>query len=227
MLDKKKGAVLTGDKQVEIQERPLAEVGSNAGVVKIEACGICGSDLHAWSAAGKVMPYGTLLGHEATGTIVEIGPEAKQLKVGDRVAINGFTPCGYCVACRRGLSNACVNNLERTIGNSDKLDGAFADYIWLPEIDTTAVKMPDKLSFEEGALTEPLATVVHAIRISKFQVGDTAGVVGAGPIGLLAVQALRVAGAGKIIISQRPGGRRDLAMKLGAHDAINPRTYSR
>jgi 2-desacetyl-2-hydroxyethyl bacteriochlorophyllide A dehydrogenase len=223
MPSTKKGAVLTGAKQAEIQERPIPPVGPRDAVVKVKICGICGSDVHGWASGGEVYPLGTLMGHEATGTVVEAGAEVKTLKVGDNVAINGFTPCGECVACRRGLSNACVNNLDRTIGNSDKLDGAFADYIWLPEADITADKMPDNVSFEEGALTEPLATAVHAIRLSDFQVGDTAVVVGAGPIGLLAIQALRIGGAGKIIVSQRPGARRDLAIELGADDAVNPR----
>ena len=127
------------------------------------------------------------------------------------------------MACRRGLSNACVNNLDRTIGNSDKLDGAFADYIWLPELEIMATKMPQNLSFEDGALTEPLATSVHAVRISQFQVGDTVVVAGAGPIGLLAIQALKVGGAGRIIVSQSPGPRRELALELGADEAGNPR----
>jgi 2-desacetyl-2-hydroxyethyl bacteriochlorophyllide A dehydrogenase len=219
----KKGAVLTGAKQAEIQERPIPPVGPRDAVVKIEICGICGSDVHGWVSGGDVYPLGTLMGHEATGTIVEAGSEVKTLKVGDNVAINGFTPCGECVACRRGLSNACVNNMDRTIGNSDKLDGAFADYIWLPEVDITAAKMPDNVSFEDDALTEPLATSLHAVRLSNFRVGDTAVVVGAGPIGLLAIQTLRIGGAGKIIVSQRPSAWRDLAMEMGAHDAVNPR----
>jgi threonine dehydrogenase-like Zn-dependent dehydrogenase len=223
MATTKRGAVLTGAKQATIEDRPLPPAGPGEAIVKVEVCGICGSDVHGWEAGGTVYPIGTLMGHEATGTVTEVGSEVKTLKVGDRVAINGFTPCGYCIACRRGLSNACVNNLERTIGNSDKLDGAFADYIWLPNVDVTAVKMPDNLTFDDGALTEPLATGVHAVRISNFQVGDTAVVVGAGPIGLLAIQALHIGGAGKIVVSQRPGTRQDLALELGAHEAINPR----
>ena len=223
MPDKKKGVVLTGARQIAIEERPLPKAEPGEGIVKIEFCGICGSDLHGWEAGGSVYPLGTLMGHEAVGTIMETGESVESLKVGDKVAINGFSPCGYCVACRRGLSNACVNNLDRTIGNSDKLDGAFADYIWLPDLETMATRMPQQLSFEEGALAEPLATSVHAIRISQFQVGDTAVVAGAGPIGLLAIQALKIGGAGRIIVSQSPGARRELAMELGADEAINPR----
>jgi (R,R)-butanediol dehydrogenase/meso-butanediol dehydrogenase/diacetyl reductase len=223
MPNTKKGVVLTGAKQIAIQERPLPEPGQGEGIVKVEICGICGSDLHGWEAGGSVYPLGTLMGHEAVGTVVQVGEGVKTLKAGDKVAVNGFSPCGYCVACRRGLSNACVNNLDRTIGNSDKLDGAFADYIWLPDIELMTAPMPENLSFEEGALTEPLATSVHAVRISQFQVGDTVAVAGAGPIGLLAVQALKVGGAGRIIISQSPGARRELALEFGADEAVNPR----
>ena len=197
MPTSKRGVVLTGDKQAVIEERPLKPVGPTDAIVKVDFCGICGSDLHAWGAGGAVYPYGTLMGHEATGTVVEVGSDVSLMKPGDRVAINGFTPCGECVACRNGIPNACVKNMIRTIGQTPVLDGAFADYIWLPDVDITAVKMPDSLSSEEGAFTEPAATVVHAIRISRFQVGDSVAVVGAGPIGLLCISALKAAGGGR------------------------------
>jgi (R,R)-butanediol dehydrogenase/meso-butanediol dehydrogenase/diacetyl reductase len=223
MSETTRGVILTGDRQSAIQDRKLRAVGLADAIVKVDFCGICGSDLHAWSAAGAVYPYGTLMGHEATGTVAEVGSDVKQLKPGDRVAINGFTPCGVCVACRNGIPNACVNNMIRTIGQTPELDGAFADYIWLPDVDVTAVKMPDSLSSQEGAFTEPAATVVHAIRSSRFQVGDTVAVVGAGPIGLLCVSALQAAGAGKVIVSQRPSPRAELAKQFGASALINPR----
>ena len=223
MPDTKKGVVLTGAEQISIEERPLPEPGPGEGIVRVELCGICGSDLHGWEAGGAVYPLGTLMGHEAVGTVEAVGDGVKALKAGDKVAINGFSPCGYCVACRRGLNNACVNNLDRTIGNSDKLDGAFANFIWLPELEVMTAEMPQNLGFEEGALTEPLATSVHAVRISQFQVGDTVVVAGAGPIGLLAIQVLKVGGAERIIVSQSPGPRRELALEFGADEAVNPR----
>jgi (R,R)-butanediol dehydrogenase/meso-butanediol dehydrogenase/diacetyl reductase len=145
------------------------------------------------------------------------------MKPGDRVAINGFKPCGKCVACTSGMVNACVNNMVNTIGQTPALDGAFADRLYLPDIDVTAVKIPDHLSSEHGAFTEPAATGVHAIRISKYRVGDSVAVVGAGPIGLLVTAGLKAAGAGQIIVSQRPGARADLALKFGATHLINPR----
>ncbi len=223
MTETTRGVILTGDRQTAIEQRKLRAVGPTDAIVKVDFCGICGSDLHAWSAAGAVYPYGTLMGHEATGTVAEVGSEVQQLKPGDRVSINGFTPCGKCVACRNGIPNACVDNMIRTIGQTPELDGAFADYIWLPDVDVTAVKMPDSLSSEEGAFTEPAATVVHAIRLSPMRAGDTVAVVGAGPIGLLCVSALQTAGAGKVIVSQSPGARADLARKFGADEVINPR----
>ena len=224
MINKNRGCILIADQQTSIEVRPITRtVGPKDAIVKISFCGICGSDLHGWQANGAVYEFGTLMGHEATGIIEQVGSDVTNLKVGDRVAINGFTPCGECVACRNGLENACVNNMIRTIGQTSKLDGAFADYIWLPDVDITAVKMPDDLSMEEGAFTEPAATVVHAIRISQFKPGDTAAVVGAGPIGLLAVSALKAAGASKVIMSQRPGKRAELALQFGADELVNPR----
>jgi (R,R)-butanediol dehydrogenase/meso-butanediol dehydrogenase/diacetyl reductase len=113
--------------------------------------------------------------------------------------------------------------MVNTIGQTPSLDGAFADRVYLPDIDVTAVKIPDHLSAEHGAFTEPAATGVHAIRISKYRVGDTVAVVGAGPIGLLVTAALKAGGAGQIIVSQRPGPRADLALKFDATHLINPR----
>jgi len=223
MTETTRGCILTGDRQTAIEQRALHAVGPTDAIVKVDCCGICGSDLHAWSANGAVYQFGTLMGHEATGTVAEVGKDVEKLKPGDRVAINGFTPCGTCVACRNGIPNACVNNMIRTIGQTPVLDGAFADYIWLPEVDVTAVKMPDSLSLEEGAFTEPAATVVHAIRISPMKAGDTVAVVGAGPIGLLCVSALQACGAGRVIVSQSPGPRAELARQFGADAVINPR----
>jgi (R,R)-butanediol dehydrogenase/meso-butanediol dehydrogenase/diacetyl reductase len=223
MIQTTRGCVLKADRQAVIEEVPLKPVGPRDAIVKVEYCGICGSDLHAWGANGAVYEFGTVMGHEATGTVEEAGAEVKQFKPGDRVAINGFTPCGECVACRNGIPNACVNNMIRTIGQTPVIAGAFAERIWLPEVDVTADKMPDSLSSEEGAFTEPAATVVHAIRISRFQVGDTVAVVGAGPIGLLCVSALQAAGAGRVIVSQSPGARAELAKQFGASAVINPR----
>jgi len=219
----KRGAVLVGTKQAEIQERPLPEPGAGEAVIKVDYCGMCGSDTHGWAAGGAVFALGTMMGHEPVGTVAAVGKGVTRYKEGDRVAINGFKPCGVCPPCRRSMYNICVNNMTQTIGNSDKLDGAFADYIWLPDADLMAVKVPEQLSQEDAALTEPLATSFHAVRLSGMQVGDTAAVIGAGPVGLLAIQVLKAAGAGKIIVSQRPGDRRDLAMEFGADVAINPR----
>jgi threonine dehydrogenase-like Zn-dependent dehydrogenase len=123
MTETTRGVILTGDRQTAIEQRKLRAVGPTDAIVKVDFCGICGSDLHAWSAAGAVYPYGTLMGHEATGTVAEVGSEVRQLKPGDCVSINGFTPCGKCVACRNGIPNACVDNMIRTIGQTPKLDG--------------------------------------------------------------------------------------------------------
>ena len=223
MPETTRGAVLTANKKATVQDIPLKPVGPRDAIVKVDYCGICGSDLHGWAADGAVYEYGTVMGHEATGTVEEDGPEVRLLKRGDRVAINGFTPCQECVACRSGIENACVNNMIRTIGQTSVIPGAFADWIWLPSIDVTAVKMPDQLSSQEGAFTEPAATVVHSIRISRFKPGDIAAVVGAGPIGLLTIAALRVAGAGKIVVSQSPGARAEMALQYGADAVVNPR----
>lgn len=222
-MNKTRGAVLVADKQAEIEEFELKPVGPKDAIVRVKACGICGSDLHAWAANGGVYEFGTVMGHEAVGIVEEVGAGVQSIKVGDRVSINGFTPCHDCIACRSGAENACLNNMIRTIGQTSVIAGAFADRIWLPDIDVTAVKMPESMTMEEGAFTEPAATCVHAIRLSKFKPGAVCAVVGAGPIGLITVSALKAAGAGKIIVSQSPGPRAEMAKTFGADAVVNPR----
>jgi threonine dehydrogenase-like Zn-dependent dehydrogenase len=214
-------AVLSAVKELTIEERPTPATGPGEALVKVEVCGICGSDVHAY-LSGHLFPIGTVMGHEPAGTVVEVGPDVKGFQPGDRVAVYSVTACGICPACRRGLDYYCVNGLDRTLGNTDQLDGAYADYVWIPCADAMLVKMPDQMSFEDATLADPLGTPLHAIRNSSFRPGDATAVLGAGPIGLMAIQLLRISGACKVICTEVSPQRSVIARELGADVVLNP-----
>jgi (R,R)-butanediol dehydrogenase/meso-butanediol dehydrogenase/diacetyl reductase len=213
--------VLSDIERLIIEERPVPQVGPTGALVKVEVCGICGSDLHAY-LSGDIFPIGTVMGHECAGTIVEVGEAVKDLGPGDRVAVFGATTCGTCIACRRGLSHHCLHALERAVGCSTELDGGYAEYLWLPYVDEMVFKMPDGLSFEDAALADPVASALRPVRASRFRPGDAVAVLGAGPIGLMAIQLLKLGGAGQIIATEISPHRTAIAHLLGADVVLNP-----
>ena len=216
-----KVAVLSNVGKLTVEERSIPRVGHGEALVKVEVCGICGSDVHAY-VSGKLFPIGTVMGHEAAGTVVEAGPGVERFQVGDRVAVFGSTTCGACPACLRGLHFHCLNGMDRTIGNTDRLDGAYAEYLWLPHADEMMVRIPDAMSFEDASLADPVATPLRAIRLSPFKPGDMVAVLGAGPIGLMAIQLLKIGGAGMILCTEVSPQRAAIAQQLGADVVLNP-----
>jgi L-iditol 2-dehydrogenase len=155
------------------------------------------------------------MGHEAAGVIAEVGKQVKDWKKGDRVTFDSTVFCGACWYCQRGLINLCDH--RRVLGVSCKdyrQHGAFAEYVALPQ--RILYALPDSVSFEQAAMVEPVSIAVHAVEITAVSLGDTAVVVGAGMVGLLVVQALRVAGCGKIIAVDLEPEKLKLALTLGA-----------
>jgi (R,R)-butanediol dehydrogenase/meso-butanediol dehydrogenase/diacetyl reductase len=216
-----RAAVLVDKQKLALEERPIPPVGPGDALVKVEVCGICGSDLHSY-ATGDVFPLGTVMGHEAVGTVLEVGESVRDIRPGDRVALFGTTSCGTCSACRRGLEPYCFHSLERTVGDTPLLSGAYAEYLWLPFADQMLVTIPDGLSCEAAALANPVATALHAVRLSSFKPGDTVAVLGAGPIGLLTIHLLALGGAAKILATEISPQRSAAARALGAALVLHP-----
>ncbi|MEI4473601.1 2,3-butanediol dehydrogenase [Frigidibacter sp. MR17.24] len=223
-----KAARWHGVKDIRVED--LAEPVPGPGEVKVRVAwtGICGSDLHEYLAGPIFVPVGAehplsrdkapiTLGHEYCGTVAELGAGVTGLAVGDRVAIEPIFACGDCPACHEGRYNLCDS--LGFVGLSGG-HGGFAAHSVVPA--RMVHKMPDALSMEQGALVEPAAVALHAVRLSKIRAGDTAAVFGAGPIGLLVVEALRVAGAAQIHVVEPSGVRRQKALELGATSAIDP-----
>ena len=184
-------------------------------VVKVECCGICGTDLHILAGEFPPTPYPITPGHEFAGTVVARGADVRpDLPVGARVAVDPSLYCGYCRKCRAGRDNLCEN--WAAIG--DTVNGAFAEFVAVPAVN--AYRLPDHLDGQYGAMVEPLACAVHGIRRLGPVFGEPTVVVGAGTMGLMMLQLLLHAGAGPIAVVDRVSERLEVARKLGATQAV-------
>ena len=197
------------------EEVPDPQIGGHEVLVKVRACGICGSDVHGMDGStGRRRPP-IIMGHEAAGVIAEVGKQVKGWTTGDRVTFDSTISCGECWFCQRGLINLCDNRRVLGVSCEDyRQSGAFAEYLALP--DRILYRVPDTVSFEQASMVEPVSVAVHAVNRTPISLGDTAVVVGAGMVGLLVIQALRIAGCGKIIAVDLEPEKLKLALTLGA-----------
>jgi L-iditol 2-dehydrogenase len=190
-------------------------------IVRVRAASICGSDVHGMDGStGRRRPP-VIMGHEASGEIVEIGPEVRRFEVGSRVTFDSTEYCGSCWHCRRGEPNLCDD--RRVLGVSCaeyRRDGAFAEYLALPE--RILYALPEGLDYVRASLAEPLGVAVHAAAIARIGLHESLAVVGTGLIGLLLVQVLRGATAGLLIAFDTDPARREAALRFGADAAIDP-----
>jgi len=199
---------------------PIEDPGPGEVQVRIEAVGVCGSDLHAYSegAVGSTPNvYPMVLGHEPAGRIVKTGAGVTGLAVGDRGALEPALYCYHCEFCLRGLHNVCAN--LRFLSNSP-YPGFFRELVNLPVANFRPI--PTGMSFGEAALAEPLAVALHSLSLASIRPGETVLVIGAGPIGLLTIAALRAARAGRIWAVEPLPHRRELARGIGADAALDP-----
>jgi (R,R)-butanediol dehydrogenase/meso-butanediol dehydrogenase/diacetyl reductase len=211
---------------VRLDDVPEPVAATGEVVIGVEACGICGSDLHEYLDGPLYIPVRphpltgvappVTLGHEFVGRIVTTGPDVRQVRPGDRVAVNPCLLCGTCQRCRRGQVNHCAR--LATLGLSR--DGAFAPLVAAPA--ASCHVLPPEVGEGEGAFVEPLAVAVHAARRARLSPGARVVVVGAGPIGLLLLQVLRARGAGWVAVVEPRAERRRLARELGADHVVDP-----
>jgi len=209
--------VFRGEGRLAYEQRPIPTVTLPDDVlVKIEACGICGTDLNilAVPPAHKATP-GIVIGHEGVGIVAEIGPAVQGLRRGDRVVIANRLTCGRCAYCRRGLDNQCTD--YQTIGTT--LDGAFAPFLRAPA--RALWKIDPSVPRDDAALFEPLACAVGAVKRAPFQVGDNVAIIGAGPMGLLFGQLYRALGAGRVIVVDVAPFRLEFAQAIGMDVALD------
>lgn len=223
-----KAARWYGPKDIRIENVPEPVPQKGEVKVKVHWCGICGSDLHEYLAGPIFIPKDqehpltkekapVILGHEFSGEIVEAGEGVTELKPGDRVALEPIVSCKECENCAIGKYNLCTSLGFHGLAGGG---GGFSEYTVFPA--KFVHKLPDKLSYEEGALVEPIAVAVHSVRQSKMKQGDSAIVFGSGPIGLATIQSVRAAGAKDIVAVEISKTRKEYAKKFGATSVLDP-----
>ncbi|MGD2126335.1 MAG: alcohol dehydrogenase catalytic domain-containing protein [Desulfobacteraceae bacterium] len=209
-----KAAVFQGASRVEVLHVPEPEIGSDELLIKVHYCGICGSDLEAYHT-GMYEP-GTIIGHEFSGEVVQIGGKLSGWREGDRVTANDAILCGRCLPCTQGRPTLCDDLLMPGI----TVNGGMAEYAALPA--RALNPLPEGVSTREGALAEPLAVSLHGVKRSALRPGDHVLVMGAGPIGLLTMQCALLNGARDVFVSEIDPTRAALAVQLGAAAVFDP-----
>jgi 2-desacetyl-2-hydroxyethyl bacteriochlorophyllide A dehydrogenase len=205
-----RAAIVDRPGEIRVGDVPDPKPGERQVVVKVGACGICGTDLHIADGHFPPTPYPIVPGHEFAGEIVELGADVPpEWKVGDRVAVDPSLYCGYCTPCRSGHGNLCAN----WNATGDTVDGAFAEYVAVPA--DTCHRMPDSMTWEQGAIVEPVSCAVHGVRRIGVEAGERFLVVGAGTMGLIMQQLLQRAGA-EVTVVDRNASRLPRATGLGA-----------
>ena len=214
-----KTACLTAAKTIELREVARPQTTSDGLIMKMEACGVCGSDLRRWQEGPPAGTPHLIQGHELAGTVVETGAGVKRFRPGDRIAVAPDIHCGQCWYCRRGLFNLCPD--LRLLGITPGYDGGFAEYVHLSgEVLTNGIvnRMPDGLSFPAGALAETLSSVLAAQEHCRLTFGETLVILGAGPIGCLHLVVGKTRGA-RVIVAE-PSPIRQKAAERFEPDAI-------
>ena len=215
-----KSLLLSEYGHLEIAELPLPAVGPEEVLVRVEACGICGSDVHGFdgSTGRRVPPI--VMGHEAAGTVAAIGADVSKYSNGDRVTFDSTVYCGKCEYCKRGQINLCNNREVIWVSCGDyRRHGAFAEYVVVPE--RIMYPLPDNFSFNEAAMLEAVSVALHGVKVSPVVGGETALVIGAGMIGLLTLQAARAAGCLRVFIADVDATRLKLAREIGADEVLH------
>jgi L-iditol 2-dehydrogenase len=212
--------LLTDYRNLELTDAPRPTLGPADVLVRVAACGICGSDVHGYDgSSGRRIPP-IIMGHEAAGTIADVGPQVTRARVGDRVTFDSTISCGNCPECRRGEVNLCAHRRVLGVSCGDyRQHGAFAEFVAVPE--HILYPLPRLLPFEHAALIEPVSVAVHAVDRLNVVPRERAVVVGSGMIGLLVIQALRSAGCGEVVAVDIDDSRLKLACSLGATKIIN------
>ncbi|MEH7224746.1 zinc-dependent alcohol dehydrogenase family protein [Bacillus sp. JJ1566] len=212
-VDTMKAAIYNGPHSMSVKEVPYPSPGIDDVTIKVQCCGICGTDYHILEG-DFISPYPLIGGHEFSGTIFEVGENVSGWNVGDRVSVDPSIYCGECYHCRNNQFNHCKN--WNAIGVT--VNGAFAEYVRVPA--KNLYKIDDELSFEEGALVEPMSCVAYALERTNVNFGDKVVIFGAGPMGLMLVQALKVSGASEVVLVDVSEIKLEMGRNLGASSTV-------
>ncbi len=211
-----RAAVFAAPGQCEVVERDPPTASEGGVLVRVEACGLCGTDLHIYRGEFPAS-FPLVAGHEFAGVVEATGPGVPSLRPGDHVAIDPNMPCGACRPCRRGLGHLCLNLAALGVTR----DGGFATHCLVPA--RQAYKVPPDVPLPVAALAEPVSCCLHGIERAGLRPGDVVAVLGAGLIGLIMLQLALLRGAASVIVSEVEPEKRELALALGAAQAVDPR----
>lgn len=210
-----KALVMHEYKKLTYEEAPTPEPGDREVQIRLQACAVCGSDVHGFDGSSGRRRPPVIMGHEAAGVVSACGANVKNYKVGDRVTFDSTVYCGECEACRRGDVNLCPNRQVLGVSCEEyRRNGCFAEYVTVPAY--ILYRLPDNVTFVEAAMTEPLSIALHAATRTKIGPDDTVAVVGVGTIGMLIVQVVKSFGAKQVIAVDIDEGRLEAAKACGA-----------
>ena len=214
-----KALVNTVPYTLEIQDYPIPEYGPDDILIRVRACAICGSDIKGYSGkTGRRQPP-IVMGHEASGIVEAVGNNVASFAAGDRVCFDSTVYCNRCAYCLSGHTNMCAN--RQVIGVAEgtyRRHGAMAEYVVVPN--WIATRMPDNLTFAQAALVETVSIGVHAANRTPLRLNDTVVIVGAGAVGLVSLAAIRLKGAGRVVVTDLSAARLELAKKMGADATV-------
>ena len=214
-----KALLLSAYKHLELADLPIPAPAPDEVLIRVAACGICGSDVHGYDGgSGRRIPP-LVMGHEAAGTIEALGAAIKNFAAGDRVTFDSTVYCGECSNCRRGDINLCDRRQVLGVSCGDyRRAGAFAEFVSVPA--RILHRLPENLPFAEAAMLEAVAVAIHAVNLAEISGNTTALVVGAGTIGILTMQALHAAGCARVFVSDVDSDRLEMARQLGATEIL-------
>lgn len=213
-----RGTYFLGNQTFETRELPERKLGEEEVLIRVAACGVCGTDVHIYhgdKGSAEICPP-VILGHELAGVVMEVGSGVNRVAVGDHVAVDPNIYCGECHYCRNGKKQLCTNLFAIGVNR----DGGFADCCYVPQ--AQCYKMNKDVPLAYGAMAEPLACCIHGIDRAGIRVGDTVCVIGGGAIGLLMVQLAKLSGASRVILSEPVALRREIGLTVGADFVIDP-----
>ncbi len=214
-----KAAVFMGKGDIRVDSAyPMPRVGDDSVLIRVKACGVCGTDAHIFSGAQGATECRppVILGHELAGVAEQVGANVTRVRVGDHVSVNPNIACGACAQCRRGNPHFC----DHMAATGVNFDGGFAEYCVALEKQVFVV--PDSVPFEEAALGEPVSCCLHGVDLCGIRAGDTVMVIGGGTIGMIMLQLARMCGAARLVLLETNESRFELARGLGADLASNP-----
>lgn len=213
-----KSAVFYGKHDLRVEDSPIPDPAGDEVLIQVKACGVCGTDVHIYEGdkgAAEVNPP-TILGHEFAGVIAKVGADVTDFKPGDRVCIDPNYYCGACDYCRSEVAHFC----EHMTGYGTTVNGGFAEYCVVNR--KQVYRLGDNTTFEQGAMTEPVACCLHGIDMCEIRPGSQVVVIGGGMIGLLMMQLAKLAGASRVALLEPVEKKREMAKKLGADICIDP-----